>query len=123
MSGYLKSFLSGSSILIVFPFYMEVLQLPKSKKNYTYKTYSQIAPIYLGFLNMFSYCLENNLGLSKLQRLLIVSIISPSIVLYIAKKGNSYNFSKKEWMLYSVYLFLRHFITYFIIIYFIEKMV
>ena len=123
MSGYLKSFISGSSILIVFPFYIEVLNIPKSKRNYTYQLYTQIAPLYLGMMNMFSYCLQTNLGLSNLQRLLLISIISPSIVVYIAKQGNSYNFSKKEWMLYSIYIFLRHLVTYFIVIYFIERLI
>ena len=123
MNKYLKSFVAASSFLVVFPFYIEVMNIPKIKKNYNYRLYTQIAPLYLGMLNMFSYCLEKNLNMTKLKRLLIVSIVSPSIVFYVAKSSNSYNFSTKEWILYGVYLFIRHFITYFIIIYFIEQMI
>ena len=123
MNEYLKPFVAASSFLVVFPFYIEVMNIPKLKKNYNYRLYTQIAPLYLGMLNMFSYCLEKNLNISKLKRLLIVSIISPSIVFYVAKRSNSYNFTTKEWILYGVYLFIRHFLTYFIIIYFIEQII
>lgn len=117
MSKYLKSFVIGSSYLVFLPFITSVAQLTRKTKNYSYKTYSFIAPLYLGLMNALSHMLSKSLE----KRLLLIGIISPIIVMTFATLIKSYNLSNNKWNEYYIRLFMKHFLIYNVIVYFLEK--
>ena len=120
MNEYLKSFVIGSSLPVFFLFFLKVASLDNNIKNYSYKTYTFIAPLYFGIMNMISRYLQNKYNLTLRERFLLIGIISPIIVMIFAKLMNSYNITEKEWIRYYIRLFLKHFLTYNLIIYFLE---
>lgn len=116
---YLKSFIIGSSLIIVLPFYLSVQNI--KLKNYSYQNYILIAPFYFAVMNVLSLFLSINYNWSLKQRLLYISLMSPLIVITFAGLTNSYNFTAKQWSLYALRIILMHFLTYNVIIYLLEK--
>jgi len=117
---YLKQFIIGSSILAVFPFYHGVHHLG-NKKSYSYYDYTIIAPLWIGMWNVISLILAENYNLSLRKRFLLITPITYLLSILIVKTLKSYNFTDKEWGQYYIRLFLKHFIMWNIIIYYIEK--
>lgn len=123
--GALKSFVIGSSIIVMIPFLLGVMAAEqKNTTQYNYKTYSIIAPIYIGAFTVLAWWLRNWVGFSLRKSLLTVSIISPTLVVAIAYSIKAYNFTtKKEWLWYAARIYFKHFIVFNIIIYCLEKCV
>ena len=121
MNNYLRSFIIGSSLPVFISFFLRVATLDNKIKNYSYKSYSIIAPLYLGLMNMISLCLTANYNIPLRRRLIIIGIISPIIVILFAKLIGSYNFTRDEWIKYSIKLLIKHFLIYNTVIYFLEK--
>ena len=122
-SKYLKSFIIASSFPIFFTFFLKVASIDDSIKNYSYETYTIIAPLYFGIMNVLATILQNKTNLSKKDIYFYFGIVSPLIVITFAKLSKSYNFTKEEWMKYSVRLFIKHFLIYRICIYFLENII
>ena len=118
---YLRAFIIGSSFLVVLPFISKVASLDESDMNYTYKTYSFIAPLYLGVMNMVSLYLADQFDLSLRERFLLIGTISPLIVASFAYLTDKYNFTQPEWIGYAVRLWFKHFLTFNVAIFLIEK--
>lgn len=121
MNSYLRSFVIGSSLLVVLPFLLRVATL--RDKNYSYESYSILAPLYFGLMNMLSLCISNNFNLTLRQRYVTIGLISPIIVISFAKILGTYTFSTKEWVLYCLRIMVFHFLTYNISIYLLESYV
>ena len=107
----LKEFIFGSSFLVLFPFYLTVQNIPNTIKNYKYEDYTIIAPIYLGIMNILSKYLGKN----------IIGILSPTIVFLFSFTTNKYNFTKKQWIKYYFRILIRHYITFNVIIKYLES--
>lgn len=119
---YIKSFLIGTSIVTVTPFYLSVMM--NKSKNYTFEQYVFLAPFYFGLMNTISLYFGNKYNLTLRERLFYISLISPFIVLAFVNLTNAYNYpSINDWLVYFSRIFLFHFITYNVVIYTLEKII
>jgi hypothetical protein len=118
---YLRSFIIGASIPVVFLFYLGVMR--SHNKNYSYETYTLVAPIYFGFMNAISLYFSKKYNLTLRQRLLYTSVVSALVVVCLAKLFKTYTFSREEWLVYVMKIIVFHIFTYNVIIYFLEKSV
>lgn len=120
---YFRAFVIGTSALIVFPHYLAVASADKSKLNYTYENYTFIAPLYYGLMNVLSLYLALAFSLSRRQRYLLIGVLSPLIVISFSYFMNTYTYTDDEWRKYSVGLFLKHFLNWNIVVFFLDKFV
>ena len=120
MANYLKSFIIGSSFPVFSPFFYNVSKLPSNLKNYSYVTYTFIAPLYLGLINSLATLIGQKWNLSLRQRYLIIGPLSGLLVAGIATVMKTYNYNRQEWMNYYFRIILNHFLIFNIVIYFIE---
>lgn len=117
---YLKSFVIGSSFPVFIQFFISV-SLMNKVRNYSYESYTLIAPLYLGLMNMLSLYIGNKYNLLLGRRLFYTSIISPIIVILFVTLNKSYNFTNAERNKYYCIIFIKYFIAFNIIIYFLES--
>ena len=117
---YLKQFIIGSSYLVFLPYFYAV-QKSQSRKNYTYFTYTLIAPIWLGLWNVISLIIAERFNLSMKMRFLVVSIISSLCIMLISTYAKAYDFNKDEWKKYYFYIFIMYLIVWNLIVYNIER--
>ena len=121
---YLRAFVIGSSFFVFFPYFFSVSKLKEYKKiNYDYVSYSFIAPIALGLMNVVSLYLANEFNFSKINRFLFMSLFAPTIVLIFVSVFGVYNFSSKDWLQYIVGLYVLYFIIWNFVIYSLDKYV
>ena len=117
---YIKEFVIGSSYIVFLPFFYAV-ENSQSKKTYTYYQYTLIAPVWFGIWNIISLIIAEYLGLSKRQRFFIISIISSLSIMLIASYFKTYNFTTSEWRKYYLYIFIKYFIVWNIVIFYLDK--
>jgi hypothetical protein len=115
---YLRSFVIGSSFLVFFPFFYIVSQMNPSYRNYSYVSYTFVAPVFLGFANMFSLFLQNTFDLSKENRLLSISLLAPTILFSYVMYSKAYT---KVTISYPIYLFLLYFIVWNFVVYSLDS--
>ncbi len=118
---YLRSFIIGASFPVFILFFLSVRNIPDLIKNYTYEDYTIIAPVYLGLMNALSLYLATYFGLSLRMRYVLIGIISPLIVITVARSIRSYNYNRTEWNSYYLQLVIKHFLIFNIIVYNLEK--
>lgn len=121
MSKYLRAFVIGSSYLVFFPHFLAVGLSDQEQLNYSYKEYTFVAPIYLGLVNLLSLYFANLYNWSRRTRYVIFGSISPVIVILFANLAQTYNYTNKQWVKYSIGLFLKHFFIFNVIIYSLDK--
>ena len=114
MTQYIRSFIIGSSIPVVLPYFLSVQRL--KYKNYSYENYTLVAPMYFGTMNMISLYLQKRYNLTNQQRYSFIGILSPCLVVSVAMLSNSYNFTTTEWIQYAIRIFLFHFMTWVVVI-------
>ena len=119
---WLKSFVIGSSIIVMLPFLLGVLnRRDRGETKYSYENYSIIAPIYLGLMAVIAYWFRLYLGMSLRESLLLISVISPTIVFLIVYFNSLYNFTTtEEWCEYALNIYFKHFLIFNIVIYYLE---
>lgn len=120
---FLRAFVLGTSALIVFPHYLAVANLDPSKLNYTYESYTFIAPLYYGLMNVVSLYLALAFSLSRRQRYLLIGVVSPLLVASLAYIFKTYPFSPTEWLWYAARLFGMHFLNWNIVVFSLDKFV
>tara|TARA_Y100000591_G_C21739073_1_gene648348 strand:- start:658 stop:1026 length:369 start_codon:yes stop_codon:yes gene_type:complete len=118
---YLKQFIIGSSYPALFPFIYAAGKI--KDKKYSYYDYTLVAPIWLGAWNVISLIIAEKFKLTSRQRFLMLTLITYSLSIIIVKfiLDNAYAYSKEEWNQYYIRLFLKHFILWNIIVYYLEK--
>ena len=125
---YLKSFIIGSSGLVVFQHF--ALYALKQKSYYTinYPSYSMIAPFYYGFMNVLSVWIASIFNLNLSTRLFVISIISIIFIIlfnytYSRKKYKPYSeYNHTQWLQYAIQNGFRHFMAFNVVIYYLEKL-
>lgn len=120
MENGLLSFIIGSSLLVIFLFYMRVAKI--QDKTYSYVEYTLLAPLYLGVMNYIGFNLQKHLGWSLRKRMLVIGLSSGLFVYLINYFLNTYpKFNKQEWRQYFFQIMVLHFLLFNIIIYYLEK--
>ena len=109
MYNYLKAFIIGSSIVILFPFFYIVSNISSKVRNYSYVDYTLFAPFFLGIVNVFLVFLNRKTLFYKRTLYLLVSILVPTIVASYAKLYHMYNLTNSQWLSYVVSLYLLYF--------------
>jgi hypothetical protein len=120
---YLRAFVIGSSLLVIFPHLFAVSRLDESKLNYTYTQYSFVAPIYYGLMNMISLFIALSFHLTNRQRYLLIGSISPLIVTSFSYFMKTYTYQGTEWLTYATGLFVKHFLIWNIVVYLLDMYV
>ena len=106
MNEYIRSFVIGSSLPVFIPFFLKVANINDKYKNYSYESYSIIAPLYFGILNIISLLISKNFNLTTKQRCFFTSIISPLLVILFVKLVGSYNYNQTDWLYYIFNIFI-----------------
>ncbi len=106
----LKHFIIGSSLPVIALHY--ILVYYNKKKKYSYFSYTILAPLYLGLVNVISH---NVFKKMNIQNLLLLSLISANFVFAISYFTDKYDFNENEWLIYYFRLNILHFYLYNII--------
>ena len=118
---YLRAFVIGSSFLVFLPHFIAVAGLDEEKLNYTYKQYTFVAPLYYGLMNMISLFLALQFGLTSRKRYLLIGSISPLIVISFSYFFKTYDYEGDEWLKYGLGLFVKHFLIWNLVVFFLDK--
>jgi hypothetical protein len=119
---YLRAFVIGSSFLVFFPYFFIVSQINPKDKNYSYLSYSFIAPLFLGGINMFSLYIQKIYRLSREERFFFISMFAPTFVFCVSLITKVYHFSLfSKWIVYLLCIYLLYFIVWNIIVYYLDK--
>lgn len=118
---YLRAFIIGSSIFVIFPFYYIVSNFDPNKSNINYNTYIYYAPIGLGLANVLSLFLEKTFKLTKRQRFIAISLIAPTIVTILITTLQIYNYTTTEWFKHIINLYILYIFMFNIPIYLLDK--
>ena len=111
---YLKQFLCGANIIVVFPYYLAVKY--SKDKNYDYFPYTLVAPFWFGLWNILSFIVAKRFNLSLTQRFLGVSIISAISVMCVSTYFNTYDNTKEEWIKYYIGILIKYLLVWNLII-------
>jgi hypothetical protein len=114
---YLRAFVIGSSCLVFLPYFYAVSRFSPEKFNFDYVTYTFLAPIGLGFMNLLSLIFAKIFHFSRKIRYLLTSVLAPTFVLFMVYMLSVYNYTMNEWInhaitLYVFYFFIVNFILY-----------
>ena len=116
---YLKQFVVASSWMAIAPFLHGVNKI--KDKNYTYYDYSIQVPFFFGIYNIISLIFAEFFGLSMRARLLLLSLVTYIGTVIQVKINKRYKFTKEEWNKYYIRVFLKHFVLWNVVVYYLEK--
>jgi len=116
---YLKQFIVGSSIPVVFPFYYGFKRL-KNNDDLYFK-YSFLAPLWFGIFNVISLYIAEAYKLTPDMRFLFISIITYLLIISFNTYNQVYDFTEQEWNQYYIGMLGLYLFTWNIVIYQIEK--
>jgi hypothetical protein len=120
-NGYLRAFVIASSAFVFLPFFLAVSQFKKTYFNFDYVYYSFLAPIALGFMNVFSLFIADTFQLSKVMRYLFISLLAPTLVSFTIVIFKIYNYTKTQWVNHIIKLYLFYFVIWNLIVYNLDK--
>ena len=118
---YLREFILGSSYFVTLPFFYSAGKI--KHKKYKYYNYTLVAPIWLGLWNVISLIIAEKFGLTTKQRYIMLTFITFTLSLIIVKSIDAYKYSSKEWNMYYLRLFIKHFIMWNIVVFYLDKYV
>ena len=123
MRDYFRTLIISSSLSSIILFLYTFSTIDIKKINYDKYIYPVIVPFYFGLISVFFLFITKTFKFNKILRLLLASITSSLIVIFIVLKMKVYNFeNNKEKLIYSVKNFAGHFLTHFAIIYLFEPL-
>jgi len=120
---YLRAFVIGSSFLVFLPYFFAVSRFKKSYFNYNYTSYTFLAPIVLGLMNVVSLFIANQFNLSKRNRYLLISILAPTLVMITVTVFNIYNYTFQRRISHYIQLYLLYFIVWNFVVFNLDKYV
>ena len=118
MDEYINAFIIGSSWPVFISFFLVVGRM---EKNYSYETYTLLAPFMIGLFNVLSLVLAKHFKLSTRNRFILIGVLAPLIVFCISYTTGSYTNTTPEWLSYFALLFLQYFLVFNVIIYMLHK--
>ena len=110
-SEYIKAFTISSS-WPVFVLYFYAVSHYDEVRNYSFKNYVFVAPLFLGLLNMAGLFISKEYNLSRNMRFLLTGLLGATIVSIFITVTNAYNFKSNErWIeqyisIYLLYIFV-----------------
>lgn len=117
MSQYVKDFVIGSSWPAFVLYFYGVSTYPDTLKNYSYMSYTFIAPLALGLMNVLGHILANIFELSRTQRFVLTGLIGAIGVSCFITLAKVYNFSSVgEWMTHYVKLLVIYLFVFAVIV-------
>ena len=124
MKDYVLSFIIGSCIFGYFIWVLSLLRLNINYYKFNPYLYFIALPITNGLLTAISLYLARLLNISKFLRLVLVSLSSWSVVVYIVYYKKIYRWKKDSIKpyIYPLINFAGNFTTFFIIIYLLESL-
>ena len=121
---YLRAFVIGSSAFVFLPYFYLVSGFKPSKFNYDYQTYTFLAPVALGCMNVASLMMAERFNLSANRRFLYAGFIAPTIVLAAVFYFQSYNYTTiHEWVKHMILLYLLYFLVFNYVLFYLDKYV
>ena len=120
---YLRAFVIGSSCLIFLPYFFVVSHFKKKYVNYNYMSYTFLAPVALGLMNVISLFLAKQLNLSRENRFLLISILAPTGVLAVIILFKMYNYTREKLAIHIVSLYIFYFVIWNLVVYNLDKYV
>lgn len=115
----MNPFIVGTSILVVLPFYLRVMNI--DNKHYSYELYSILAPLYFGLMNVLAYHLSLRYG--SFRGYLLTTFISVAIVFSINLYSKMYPFTtSSQWLKYLARLLGAHGFTYLVVLRTLSRM-
>jgi len=123
MNNYLRAFIIGSSIFVIFPFYYIVSNFNPKKSKIVFHDYIYYAPIFLGFMNMLSLFISEKFNLTRRLSFLIMSLIVPTFITLFVILFKIYKYTLSEWCIHIILLYLIYFIIFNFVIYLLDKYV
>ena len=120
---YLRAFVIGSSCLVFLPYFYAVSHFRPEKFNFDYVTYTFLAPIGLGFMNLLSLIFAKIFHFSRKIRYLLTSVLAPTFVLFMVYMLSVYNYTTNEWINHAITLYVFYFLIVNFILYNLDKYV
>ena len=120
---YLTAFVIGSSCLVFLLFFGAVSQFDKSFFNYDYVSYTFLAPVALGLMNVVSLWFAKRYRLSPSERFLSTSMLAPTLVLITVAMFDIYNYTTADWIHHILKVYLVYFVVWNVIVYNLDKYV
>jgi len=120
---YLRAFVIGSSFFVFLPFFFGVSRFKKERFNFDYISYTFLAPVALGLMNVFSLLIAEQYHLSSRERYLVISILAPSIVLLSIVLFDIYNYTTIQWIRHTIKMYLLYFFMWNVVVYNLDKYV
>jgi hypothetical protein len=121
---YLRAFVIGSCCFVFLPYFYVVSNMKEEKRNYSYKYYSYLAPIFFGLMNVLSLFLAMQFKLSKRIRFLLISILAPTFISLFITFFKLYNYDLIEkWIEHIIKLYIFYFIVWNLIVFNLDKYV
>jgi len=120
---YLRAFVIGSSCFVFLPFFFAVSRFKKERFNYDYTTYTFLAPVSLGLMNVISLLIAEQFHLSPRERFLLISMLAPIVVLAFVALFKVYNYTTIQWIRHTIKMYLLYFFVWNVIVYNLDKYV
>lgn len=112
---YVKAFIIGSSWPL-FITYFYIVSTYDEIRNYSFKNYVMVAPLFLGLLNVLGLYIAKQYDVSRMNRFVITGIIGAIVVSITITLSGAYKFTtQKEWINQYIGLFLIYAFTFVII--------
>lgn len=108
MGEYLRAFVIGSSFYVFFLFFFFVSQFDPKKFHYSYKKYTFLAPVGLGIMNMIALWISRIWNLSHRMKYFVASLLAPACVIAYVYISKTYTYTKKEWIMHIVGIFILY---------------
>ena len=120
-SSPLLSFLVGSSWAVSLPWFLLVARIPPDRRSFSYMWDTIVAPPYFGLMSVLAWILRPYLGFYGAYA--AVGILSSAIVTTLAIRLRAYPYPGWDPWRYAVRSFLRHMVTYVLVIGTLERLV
>ena len=124
MAEYLRSFIIGASLPVMLPYLLGFPILDDKYKNYPskhFEAYVIIAPLYFGVMNALFLYFSKKYNWSLKERLFYAGILSAILVTTLVRIYGSYKLNQWEWTIYHIRHMITHFLTFTVIIFFLEN--
>jgi ATP/ADP translocase len=86
-------------------------------------SYTFLAPVALGLMNVISLFLAKQLNLSRENRFLLISILAPTGVLAVIILFKMYNYTREKLAIHIVSLYIFYFVIWNLVVYNLDKYV